>query len=51
MLYDLIKTLLYREATILEYRFAWMEVRKRTLEEVGEHFNVTRDACPANPKI
>ena len=43
MLYDLIKTLPHREATILEYRFGLDGGSERTLEEVGEHFNVTRE--------
>ncbi|MEK9949933.1 MAG: sigma-70 family RNA polymerase sigma factor [Verrucomicrobiales bacterium] len=43
MLYDLIKTLPHREATILEYRFGLDVCSERTLEEVGEHFNVTRE--------
>jgi len=43
MLHDLIKTLPHREATILEYRFGLDGGPERTLEEVGEHFKVTRE--------
>ena len=43
MLFDLIKSLPHREATILEYRFGLDGGPERTLEEVGEHFGVTRE--------
>jgi RNA polymerase primary sigma factor len=43
MLHDLVKTLPHREATILEYRFGLDGGSERTLEEVGEHFGVTRE--------
>ena len=43
MLHDLVKTLPHREATILEYRFGLDGGLERTLEEVGEHFGVTRE--------
>lgn len=43
MLFDLIKSLPHREATILEYRFGLDGGPERTLEEVGENFGVTRE--------
>jgi RNA polymerase primary sigma factor len=43
MLQELVKNLDPREATILRYRFGLDGGRERTLEEVGEKFNVTRE--------
>src|SRR6202161_4266619 len=43
MLQEMVKTLDPREATILQYRFGLDGGSERTLEEVGERFNVTRE--------
>jgi RNA polymerase primary sigma factor len=43
MLQDMVKHLNEREATILRYRFGLDGGSERTLEEVGEKFNVTRE--------
>ncbi|MFO1488813.1 MAG: RNA polymerase sigma factor RpoD/SigA [Verrucomicrobiota bacterium] len=43
MLQDMVKTLDPREATILRYRFGLDGGSEKTLEEVGEKFNVTRE--------
>ena len=43
MLEDMVKKLDPREATILRYRFGLDGGSERTLEEVGEKFNVTRE--------
>src|SRR5271170_3633406 len=43
MLQDMVKHLNEREATILRYRFGLDGGAERTLEEVGEKFNVTRE--------
>jgi len=43
MLYDMLKTLAPREATILRYRFGLDGGNEKTLEEVGEKFGVTRE--------
>lgn len=43
MLRELMKTLDQREADILSYRFGLDGGPERTLEEVGERFNVTRE--------
>ncbi|HEY4416899.1 MAG TPA: RNA polymerase sigma factor RpoD/SigA [Verrucomicrobiae bacterium] len=43
MLQDMVKHLNEREATILSYRFGLDGGPERTLEEVGEKFNVTRE--------
>jgi RNA polymerase primary sigma factor len=43
MLRELIRSLPEREQTILRYRFGLDGDRERTLEEVGEHFGVTRE--------
>ena len=43
MLQEMVKTLDQREATILRARFGLDGGSERTLEEVGEKFNVTRE--------
>ncbi len=43
MLEDMVKKLDMREATILRYRFGLDGGTEKTLEEVGEKFNVTRE--------
>jgi RNA polymerase primary sigma factor len=43
MLQEMVKTLDTREATILRYRFGLDGGSEKTLEEVGEHFGVTRE--------
>lgn len=43
MLEDMVKKLDHREATILRYRFGLDGGTEKTLEEVGEKFNVTRE--------
>jgi RNA polymerase primary sigma factor len=43
MLREMVKTLEPREATILSYRFGLDGSQERTLEEVGERFQVTRE--------
>jgi RNA polymerase primary sigma factor len=43
MLQDMVTTLDPREATILRARFGLDGGGERTLEEVGEKFNVTRE--------
>ena len=43
MLRELVGSLPEREQTILRYRFGLDGNRERTLEEVGEHFGVTRE--------
>jgi RNA polymerase primary sigma factor len=43
MLEDMVKKLDVREATILRYRFGLDGGPEKTLEEVGEKFNVTRE--------
>ena len=43
MLQDMVKTLDPREATILRFRFGLDGGTEKTLEEVGEKFNVTRE--------
>jgi RNA polymerase primary sigma factor len=43
MLEEMVRTLDTREATILRYRFGLDGGPERTLEEVGEKFNVTRE--------
>lgn len=43
MLEDMVKKLDAREATILRYRFGLDGGTEKTLEEVGEKFNVTRE--------
>jgi RNA polymerase primary sigma factor len=43
MLEEMVKKLDPREATILRYRFGLDGGSERTLEEVGEKFNVTRE--------
>jgi RNA polymerase primary sigma factor len=43
MMQEMVKTLDPREATILRTRFGLDGGRERTLEEVGEKFNVTRE--------
>jgi RNA polymerase primary sigma factor len=43
MLQEMVKTLDPREATILRFRFGLDGGAERTLEEVGEKFNVTRE--------
>jgi RNA polymerase primary sigma factor len=43
MLREMVKTLDERERTILDYRFGLDGGPERTLEEVGQKFNVTRE--------
>jgi RNA polymerase primary sigma factor len=43
MLQEMVTTLDEREATILRYRFGLDGGKERTLEEVGEKYNVTRE--------
>jgi len=43
MLQDMVKTLAPREATILRYRFGLDGGSEKTLEEVGQKFDVTRE--------
>ncbi len=43
MLQDMVQTLSPREATILRYRFGLDGGPEKTLEEVGQKFNVTRE--------
>lgn len=43
MLQDMVQTLDSREATILRYRFGLDGGTEKTLEEVGQKFNVTRE--------
>ncbi|MBT9130184.1 MAG: RNA polymerase sigma factor SigA [candidate division WS2 bacterium] len=40
---DILRTLSDREREVLEYRFGLNDNRQRTLEEVGQHFGVTRE--------
>jgi RNA polymerase primary sigma factor len=40
---DAMDTLTDREVAVLKLRFGWDEGRKRTLEEVGQDFGVTRE--------
>lgn len=40
---DVLKTLTIREKKVLELRFGLEDGRTRTLEEVGQHFGVTRE--------
>ena len=40
---DVLKTLTVREKKVLELRFGLEDGRTRTLEEVGQHFGVTRE--------
>jgi RNA polymerase primary sigma factor len=43
MLQEMVKTLDEREATILRYRFGLDGGSEKTLEQVGDHFGVTRE--------
>lgn len=42
-IYDVLDTLTEREKQVIEYRFGLIDGKERTLERVGEQFNVTRE--------
>ena len=44
---EVLRTLTDREKKVLELRFGLEDGRSRTLEEVGQHFGVTREECDA----
>lgn len=45
---EVLETLTVREKKVLELRFGLEDGRSRTLEEVGQHFGVTRRTYSSN---